>query len=241
MMLTCQNVCNECLFFSVLTFPPFFTRSSEYKQKMDPDIETLNKQLDKLKQGRVTELSDAEELPNRRDYLREPAKRQLRHYLIPDLVEIVRQYMDWVHLDHIPLFSVPRHKFLHRRDNIVFFGRTDGKPFRLWLNESEYVAKAHFPLLLRLVTNNLQLVDDSDHDIKYLIGYCTNNKLYPKLGNVDFTWQHGIIGKASQRIKIYPSDFFPYLSIMNGEIRLEKGNPKIFRYRHGLGALAYAS
>jgi hypothetical protein len=158
-------------------------------------INKLNQQLAKLKEGVVTELSESEPLPMM-SYRTYGARPILEIYLIRDLVPIIEQYLEWRNLNHVPLFSVPRHKFQHMR-HIILFGRADKGEFTL-CRKKDVKVHGHFPLLLSRVDRKVEVrTDDNDTSTKYLIGYVCDTNLYPKFDDVVFTWHEGIKQRAS--------------------------------------------
>ncbi len=181
---------------------------------MEHKINEFNAQLDKLKQGFITELSDSEELPHYGETITLGAEDVLEQYLIRDIVSMVRQFLDWKHLDHMPLYSLPlrRFTFLSRSmvrrivGGIVFFGRTDQSSFILDANGMRVSVSGHFPLLVD--ENIFSVLQADDHkDARYLIGVPPKN--YPDLYNgVLFTWtkehakviEHPIHGLTAFRI-----------------------------------------
>lgn len=168
-------------------------------------IDELNTQLDKLKQGFVTTLSESEDLPpyDNDEYMTLETKQLLQLYLIKDIVGIIEQYLEWRLLDHIPLFSVPLRKIRKRLTfnkhwfyvrNLVLFGRTDRKEFTLHMAVGVYysaLVSGHFPLLIH---DNFFDIDIFvlDPDTQFLVGYIgsrfKNTNLYPKIDNFLFTW-----------------------------------------------------
>lgn len=169
----------------------------EEKQKIDE----LNAQLDKLKQGTITELSESENLPTPDECMSWDTKQELKQYLIPDLVDIIEIYLNWKRLDHIPLFSVPLRKIRQWHgifllvQNIILFGRTDESEFTIIFNPMQKFkvkASGHFPLILDFNTCMNTLVDiQDDSNALYLIGFIrfdNSHLLYPNLNYVIFSW-----------------------------------------------------
>ncbi len=158
-------------------------------------INELNKQLDKLKHGTITELRDEDELPTFGEHMTREIKVEVEEYLIPDVVTIVETYLDWFHLDSVPLFSVPLYKIQNENGciitrNIIFFGRTDETEFTMWFDSLGETISGHFPLMLNPEFQPDIDVDD-EPDQKYLIGIMTHisHPMYPNIDQFVFSWR----------------------------------------------------
>lgn len=183
-------------------------------------ITQINTELDKLKQGFVTELSESEKFPSHTyDLITSGADSVLEQYLIRDIVPIIEAYLQWCFLDHIPLFSVPVHKV--PRTHYILFGRMDQGEFTLSLNDQLNTVSGHFPLLIGFQTcfTDVRIKDDNPKT-RYLIGFVTtlyffsHGHIYPDMENVLFTWskEHAqVIGFRDEQFGGVPSSLHTFL------------------------------
>src|SRR5579872_6265667 len=109
-------------------------------------LEAINKQLRALTQGPILEWTDRSSNPLhdfQSDCLAPFPSEELERYLLRDLVDIVHSFLDWDELKGLALFSLPlkelgpvqlskEFRILLPR-NVIFFGRTDSKPFQMRL------------------------------------------------------------------------------------------------------------
>ncbi len=177
-------------------------KAQREREKEPERIAAINQQLNKLKQGSITELTQTpgNTLPKWNECMPTEANAIVENYLIKDIVAIIRNYLDWNNIDHIPLFSVPLHTIRFGRPNhfcliqIILFGRTDEKEFTLCYDGNKTKVSGHFPLIVDSLRSKINVEDDDPWTL-YLVGFIGFDnapKLFnPKLEGVLFVWTKG--------------------------------------------------